>query len=450
MPPGAAPTAPETVTSEGVPATGPGPLAVTVTADGEPAGAAPGPSAAAGAPVAWSYEVTNEGPGDLWALYLWHDGVGGADCPDRSLAPGEMVRCTATGAAKVGAHSAAVRVWAWDAGGAQAAGEGVAYYTGRAPVVDPAPALDLEASVGGQDADAPPGPVITPGTVTTFRYRVRNTGNVTLRGLWVRDQVLGAVACPTRTLAPGEQVVCTLRRPAEEGAHSSSAEASASDGTGTAVADGDLLHYFGAVPVPRVEIEALVEGFDGDVAPGPRVGLPGETIAFTYLVTNTGGLLLTRVRVTDTARGAVACPSSSLAPGASMACTASALAELGEFASTGRVTARAGTARVGDSDPIYYHVRNESRIHHLAVEVTVNGRDGRRPRGPESGGGPLGPLRLHHHLHRQQHRLQRGDPGSLRAGGAALVQRRPHADRGGDAALHGRRSRGGGASTPRW
>jgi large repetitive protein len=376
------PVANGTVTSEGDASAAPGPLPVTATADGEPAGAVPGPSVAVGATVAWAYEVGNAGPGSVWALYLWHDGVGAADCPDRSLAPGETVRCTATAAAEAGAHAAAVRAWAWDAAGAQAAGEGVAYYTGLAPVAVPAPAIDLEAFVGGQDADAPPGPVITPGSATTFRYRVRNTGNVTLWGLWVRDQARGAIACPTRALAPGEQVVCAVRRPAEEGAHSSSAEAGAADAAGTEVVDRDLLHYLGAAPVPGIEMEALVEGFDGDVAPGPRVGVPGEAIVFTYLVTNTGGLPLTRVRVTDEALGAVACPSRTLAPGASMACTASTVAQLGEFASGGRVTARAAATPVGDSDPVYYHVRSEPRIHNLAVEVRVNGRQADHPTGP--------------------------------------------------------------------
>jgi hypothetical protein len=39
------------------------------------------------------------------------------------------------------------------------------------------------------------------------------------------------------------------------------------------------------------------------------------------------------------------------------------------------VAAEAATSTVSDSDPIYYHVRSEPRIHNLAVEVTVNGRD---------------------------------------------------------------------------
>ena len=58
-----------------------------------------------------------------------------------------------------------------------------------------------------------------------------------------------------------------------------------------------------------------------------------------------------------------------------MACRASAVARLGEFVSAGRVTAMAGSVTVGDSDPIYYHVRQQPRIHPLALEVTVNERD---------------------------------------------------------------------------
>jgi uncharacterized repeat protein (TIGR01451 family) len=360
----------------------PGPLTITVEANGAAAGTAPGPSVDEGAPMAWSYDVTNAGTAGLWALYLWHDGVGAADCPDGSLAPGETVRCTAAGAAEAGTQTAAVRAWAWDEAGMAAAGEALACYTGLASLAAPAPAIDLEALVAGRDADAPPGPVVAPGQVVTFRYQVRNTGNATVWGLWVHDRVLGDVTCPTRTLAPGEQIVCRVRRTAEAGWHSSSVTAGATDFAGTEVLDEDLLYYFGAAPVASVDLEALVEGFDEDTPPGPRVGRPGETIAFTYLVTNTGGLPLAAVRVRDDAPRTVTCPARTLAPGETMICTASAVAELGEFASTGRVTARAGEAVVRDSDPVYYHVRLAPRVNRLTVEVSVNGREADDPTGP--------------------------------------------------------------------
>jgi len=359
----------------------PGPLRLTVTAEGEPAGTAPGPSVTVGAEIGWEYQVTNTGTASLWALYLWHDGLGSPACPDRTLAPGETVRCTASRVAAAGVHSAAVEAWAWDDGGAAASGTATAHYTGVGGVL-PAPALDLEAFVTGEDADTAPGPVIEPGRWVAYRYRVRNTGNVTLWGLWVRDQALGNIACPQPALAPGEQVVCATRRIAAAGQHSATADASAVDSAGTPASDRDLLHYFGAPPTPGVDLEALVEGFDGDTAPGPRVRRPGEEILFTYLVTNTGGVPLTRVRVTDSSGRAVICPARTLAPGTSVTCTGSVVASLGEFASIGRVTARAGAAVVRDSDPIHYHVREEPRIHHLALVVTVNGRDISSPPGP--------------------------------------------------------------------
>ena len=90
-PPVTTATTTTTTTTTTVPGSS-GALTMTVLANGEPAGAAPGPSIAAGSAVAWTYAVTNSGTGTFWSLYLWHDGVGRADCPDRTLVPGETVR----------------------------------------------------------------------------------------------------------------------------------------------------------------------------------------------------------------------------------------------------------------------------------------------------------------------------------------------------------------------
>ena len=50
----------------------------------------------------------------------------------------------------------------------------------------------------------------------------------------------------------------------------------------------------------------------------------GDTIAWSFLVTNTGTVTFTSVGVSDSTAGAVTCPSSTLAPGASETCTADA------------------------------------------------------------------------------------------------------------------------------
>ena len=224
---------------------------MTVLANGEPAGAAPGPAIETGTAVAWAYDVTNSGTGNLWALYLWHDGLGRADCPDRSLAPGETVRCTAAATAVEGAYARVVDAWAWDDAGAEAAAAARTYYTGTTSGFIPAPAIDLETFVAGDDADVAPGPIVAPGSSLEFRYEVRNTGNVELWGLWVRDGALGTITCPTRYLRPGDTTTCTVSRTAGAGLYASSAEAWGWDAVGGAVSDRDLHHYLGATGIRR-------------------------------------------------------------------------------------------------------------------------------------------------------------------------------------------------------
>ncbi len=51
----------------------------------------------------------------------------------------------------------------------------------------------------------------------------------------------------------------------------------------------------------------------------------GDTIAWSFLVKNTGTTTITNVAVTDPTAGAVTCPVTTLAPGASTTCTATAL-----------------------------------------------------------------------------------------------------------------------------
>lgn len=149
----------------------------------------------------------------------------------------------------------------------------------------------------------------------------------------------------------------------------------------------DRHEYVGAYDGAAVAIEALVEGFDGDRPPGPRVRRPGETISFTYVVANAGREPLSGVWVADDALGYVDCPGSDLAVGETMTCGATTVARLGQFESAGRVTAYWAGGRVTGSDPIYYHVREEPRLHHLDLEVSVNGADADDP-----GSGPSIPV----------------------------------------------------------
>ena len=55
----------------------------------------------------------------------------------------------------------------------------------------------------------------------------------------------------------------------------------------------------------------------------------GDTIAYTFVVTNTGNVTLDSVAVDDPLVGAVSCPVTTLAPGASTTCTATLHADPG-------------------------------------------------------------------------------------------------------------------------
>ena len=71
--------------------------------------------------------------------------------------------------------------------------------------------IDIEKSTNGADADNPPGPFIPVGNAVTWTYVVRNTGNATITGATVTDDVLGPITCPAAIdpLVVGESVTCT-------------------------------------------------------------------------------------------------------------------------------------------------------------------------------------------------------------------------------------------------
>ncbi len=75
---------------------------------------------------------------------------------------------------------------------------------------------------------------------------VRNTGNVELWGLWVRDGAFGTITCPTRYLRPGDAMTCVATRTAAAGAFAASAEAYGWDAAGAEAVDTDPHHYLGA------------------------------------------------------------------------------------------------------------------------------------------------------------------------------------------------------------
>ncbi len=103
-----------------------------------------------------------------------------------------------------------------------------------------------------------------------------------------------------------------------------------------------------------IRIEKSTNGVDADRAPGPSIPI-GDPVTWEYFLVNSGDELLVDVLVVDDQGVEVTCGSDELAAGASMTCTGEGVAEAGQYANLGTVTAvtEAGEA-VSDEDASHY------------------------------------------------------------------------------------------------
>lgn len=240
------------------------------------------------------------------------------------------------------------------------------------------PGIDIEKDTNGLDADAPPGPILSPGDPVFWTYHVTNTGDEPLDNVVVIDDQGVAVSCPQDTLAPGESMACTASGFAQPGQYANLGIASAESESGQ-VEDIDPSHYL-SESTAAIDIEKATNGVDADTPPGPSIA-PGDPVSWTYVVTNTGeDEALNDVIVVDDQGVAVSCPQTSLLPGESMICTASGFAQVGQYANIGTVTATSEFGpQVEDSDPSHYLSESTAAID---IEKATNGFDADEPPGP--------------------------------------------------------------------
>ncbi|WP_198551492.1 MULTISPECIES: Ig-like domain-containing protein [unclassified Stenotrophomonas] len=282
-----------------------------------------------GSTIAYSFLVTNTGNVTVTGVAVVDDKLAQAAlCPTTTLAPGGTTTCTGT-YTLVQADLDAGRV------------VNVAHAEGTPPATPGNPTPPRVPSPEDEETtDLPSAPSLsivktagTPsgapvGSTIAYTFVVTNTGNVTLNDIRIVDaQLAVAPVCPTTTLAPGAAVSCT-------GSYTlSQLDLDAGRVVNRAHAEGVPPATPGNPNPPRVpspEDEATVDlpaapSLSIEKTAGPASGnAVGSTIAYTFLVTNTGNLTLTAVNVVDS-RLATApnCPVTVLAPGASTVCTGS-------------------------------------------------------------------------------------------------------------------------------
>lgn len=215
-------------------------------------------------------------------------------------------------------------------------------------------AIVIEKATNGHDADMAPGPMVPVGDAVIWTYVVTNMGQEPLTDVAVTDDQGVAVTCPTTELQPGESMTCTGNGVAIAGQYGNVGTTTGTLPDGTVVDDSDPSHYFGEEPIGAIEIEKATNGEDADLAPGPEIP-EGDPVEWTYVVINTGQTPLTDIMVADSKGVAVTCPTTELAPGASMTCTGHGVAIAGQYTNMGVVSGNTpdGTV-VSDSDSSHY------------------------------------------------------------------------------------------------
>ncbi|RRS31939.1 MAG: hypothetical protein P794_02880 [Epsilonproteobacteria bacterium (ex Lamellibrachia satsuma)] len=216
------------------------------------------------------------------------------------------------------------------------------------------PAITVEKSTNGQDADTGSGPEVLTGSTVTWDYNITNTGDATLTNINVTDDQEGAI-CTIESLAAGASQTCTATGTATTGQYENNATVTAMSPTGTQISDSDLSHYY--AEAPSIDIEKFTNGQNADTGTGPEVDI-NSTITWTYVVTNTGDVNLTNINVNDNPEGEIECPQNTLAVDESMTCTHTGQAIEGQYENNATVRGETTTrtaAQVSDMDSSHYY-----------------------------------------------------------------------------------------------
>jgi hypothetical protein len=339
--------------------------------------AAPGKSIAAGSAVRWDFIVTNTGKARLDNVRVTDDKEGAVSCPKSSLQAGESMTCAKTGVARACQYSNTGTVTAASSGGTVASSSDQSWYFGQT-----SPALQIETSTNGQDADAATGPEVPVGNPVQWTYTVTNSGNVALRDVRVADDHGVTVSCPKASLQAGESMTCSASGVAVEGQYRNVGTATGTADTlcGGNAGASDPSHYLGRPQPSGISLKKLTNSDDSQAAPGRSIAV-GSAVRWDFIVTNTGKTRLDNVRVTDDKEGAVSCPKSSLQAGESMTCAKAGVVKACQYSNTGTVTAASsGGAAVSSSDQSWYFGQTSPA---LQIKTLTNGQDADAATGPE-------------------------------------------------------------------
>ncbi|GAA3017080.1 hypothetical protein GCM10010519_53720 [Streptomyces lactacystinicus] len=193
--------------------------------------------------------------------------------------------------------------------------------------------------------------LITVGTPIPYDFVVTNSGNVPITNLAVNDPKVGPVNCPVSTLAPRDTVTCTATYLVTAADATQGHVANTAQATGT-TDGGPVTSPPASENVPVVAPPGITLVKHVDAAEPFHVG---DTVPYTYVVTNTGGSQVTNLALTDDKVTGITCDSTTLAPagspGDSTQCHGSYVVTATD-AQAGQVTNHAHATGTSNSQPV--------------------------------------------------------------------------------------------------
>lgn len=285
----------------------------------------------AGDTIQYTFTVTNTGLAPVTGVVVNDDKAGAVSCPQTSLAPGDVVTCSADSPYTITAADVTAGAVNNTATATAVTPDGVSFTstpsTTSTPTTAPAPALTVVKS-----ADPSGAGTFQPGQVITYHFVVTNTGNVPMTGVTVNEGAftgtgsMSQVTCPTTTLAVGAQTDCTATYTLTD------ADVNSGSVTNTATAEGTPVGGTTPIPSPPSTVTVPTPAQPGITitksANPAQINKAGETVTYSFLVTNTGNVTLTGVDIADTdfsgtgTLSAIDCPSTTLLAGQFETCTA--------------------------------------------------------------------------------------------------------------------------------
>ncbi|MGB5951704.1 MAG: hypothetical protein WBG57_04205, partial [Ornithinimicrobium sp.] len=198
--------------------------------------------------------------------------------------------------------------------------------------------------------------LVDAGDTIPYSFTVTNNGDVALTRITIDDPLLASVTCAPSELGLGESATCTpdaayVITESDEAAGEivNTATATGADPDGVAVqsAESSTTTEVGT-PTPVLTLVKSAAAAE-DVNDSGRVD-PGDTIAFTFTVTNDGNVPVTEVTIADPLIGDVTCEATELAVGATAACVADAAYVITEQDQLDGVVVNTATAGAVDPD----------------------------------------------------------------------------------------------------